>query len=95
MKTLPVIHTKVLEILAAKYSLSCTIEEMTSLLTPVIHTKTILTDNTSCEREKQAIVLDALLALNDESYIFLNSNTDNSSITIKGLIKINSKIFCN
>lgn len=49
----------------------------------------------SLDNEKQVAVLDALIVLNDQGYLFLNSNTDKSSITIKGLILLNSKIICN
>lgn len=47
------------------------------------------------EREIKAKLLDALILMDSEGYIFLNSDTDESLITIKGLIKINNKIFWN
>lgn len=95
METLPIFHIKILQILAAQYGLSCTLEEMTSLLAPVINAETVFTGTISSGRQHQATVLDALIVLNDDGYIFLNSGTDKSFITIKGLIAVNSKIFCN
>lgn len=95
MGTLPLFHIKVLQILAARYGLSFTLKELTSLLNPVINGKKIYTYNMSSDNEKQAAVLDALIVLNDQGHLFLNSNTDKSSITIKGLILLNSKIICN
>ena len=95
METLPIFHIKVLQILAGRYGTNCTLEELTSILTQVSNFTTVFTDNLSSENEKQARVLDALIFLNNQGHIFLNSNTDRSSITIKGLIKINSEIFCN
>lgn len=95
MGTLPLFHIKVLQILAARYGLSLTLKELTSLLTPVINGKKIYTYNMSSDNEKQAAVLDALIVLNDQGHLFLNSNTDKSSITIKGLILLNSNIICN
>lgn len=95
METLPIFHIKVLQILAARYGLSSTLKELTSLLTPVINAEKVYTYNMSSDNEKQAAVLDALIVLNDQGYLFLNSNTDKSSITIKGIILLNSKIICN
>lgn len=95
METLPILFTKVLQILAARYGRSCTLEEMTALLNPVINTKSVLTDNMFSGQKKQAIVLDALIVLNDEGHLFLNSITDESAITIKGLIAVDNKTTCN
>jgi hypothetical protein len=49
----------------------------------------------SAQRHNQAKILDALIALEDQGYIVLNRATDQSSITIKGLIKINHTALCN
>lgn len=95
METSPIFHIKVLQILAGRYGISCNLEELASLLTPVINATTAISDNICTEKQKQARVLDALLILNDEGYIFLDSSTDKSTITIKGLIKVNSTFFCN
>jgi hypothetical protein len=95
METLSIFHIKVLHILAARYGLSYTLEELTSLLTPVINAKAIYIKNMPSENEKQAVVLEVLLVLHNAGHVFLNSNTDKSSITIKGLILSTSKTICN
>lgn len=96
MERLPIFYIKVLQILAARYGLGCTLEEMTSLLAPVIDAKTVFTGNMPSDQEKQATVLDALIVLNDKGHLVLDSNTDKSSITIKGLIVVNNKLLlCN
>lgn len=95
METLSIFHLKVLQILAGRYGMNCTLEELTSILTPIINANTVFTEDISIKNEKQARLLYSLIVLNDGGYIFLNSTSDRSSITIKGLIKINNKIFCN
>ncbi|OXA85905.1 hypothetical protein B0A66_18800 [Flavobacterium hercynium] len=75
--------------------MSCALEELTSLLTPVFNARTPFKDSISNEKENQARVLDALLLLNNEGFIFLNSNSNQSTISIKGLIVLDNKIFCN
>ena len=95
METLPLFYIKVLQVLAGKYGTNCTLEELTSLLDQACNITTVFPENLSNENKKQARLLDALIFLNDRGDIFLNPNTDSSSITIKGLIKIDSKIPCN
>ncbi|MBF4483407.1 hypothetical protein [Flavobacterium sp. CSZ] len=95
METLPNFLIKVLQILADRNGMSCTLEELTSLLTPVFNAFSSFKDSKSDEKENQAILVDALLFLNNERYIFLNSSCDKSCITIKGLILVNNKVFCN
>lgn len=75
--------------------MTCTLEELTSLLNPIYNISRTSTDNTSTEKQNQARVLETLLFLNDEGLIFLNSDTDITTITIKGLIKINDKVLYN
>jgi len=75
--------------------MSYTLEELTSLLFPVFNASATLTNHISNEIENQAKVLEALMVLNENGYIFLNAITDKSVITIKGLIKVNNIIFCN
>jgi len=82
MEALPLFHIKILQILAGRNTMSCTLENLTHLLTTLIDATTVIPDNMSIENEKQSRVLDALLILNDQGYIFLNSNTDRSVITI-------------
>lgn len=54
-----------------------------------------ISEDISVERKNQSKLLDTLIYMDYEGYIFLNSDTDESVITIKGLIKINNKIFWN
>ncbi|WKL48891.1 hypothetical protein Q1W71_03695 [Flavobacterium pectinovorum] len=93
METLPIFLIKVLQILADRYGNSFTLEELTSLLTPVLNSTTSFKESIS--NENQARVLDALLFLNSKGHIFLNSISDKSTISIKGLILINDKVICN
>ncbi|KQO28666.1 hypothetical protein ASF10_22855 [Flavobacterium sp. Leaf82] len=95
METLSTFHIKILQILAVRYGMSCTLEELTSLLTPAIDITIAFSDYISIEKEKQATVLNALIVLDNEGLIFLNSSTDKSIITIKGMIKIDNTLFCN
>lgn len=95
METLPTFLVKILQMLADRYGMSCTLEELTSLLTPVFNTYTPVKDSLADENQKQARVLDALIFLNKEGYIFLNSSSDESIISIKGLILVNNKVICN
>lgn len=74
--------------------MGCTFEELTKLVTSVPNVSKF-DDNIAAERENQAKLLDALVFMNSEGYIFLNSDTDQSLITIKGLIIINNKILWN
>ncbi|MCC9065755.1 hypothetical protein [Flavobacterium piscisymbiosum] len=75
--------------------MSYSIEELTSLLSSIFNTSTTLTSNISSETENQARVLEALMFLDEMGYVFLNSDTDKSLITIKGLIILNDKVLCN
>jgi hypothetical protein len=95
METFPNLFIKVLQILASNYGMSCTLDELTTLLTPLFNSSTVFSNNMSAEKENQAKVLDVLIHLNGQGLIFLNSTTDKSSISIKGLIKVNNKIICN
>ena len=95
METLPIFYIKVLKFLAVRYGLSCTLEEMTSILVHVSNDTKVFTGSVSSDSKYQARVLDALIVLNDHGHIFLNSSNDKSTITIKGLIAVKSKIFCN
>lgn len=89
------ILSKILQLLASRYVTSCSLEELAEL----VHNSA-----TSCkepknqaepEKEIQATVLQSLLQLNDQGLIFLDSGTDRSVITIKGLLKANNRILCN
>lgn len=91
METLSTLQIKVLQILARRYGMSCTFNELINLLTPVISTSTTSKKDISTEIGRQALIVDALIDLNDGGHIFLNSITDNSCITIKGLLAVKNK----
>jgi hypothetical protein len=95
METLPIFLVKILQMLADRYGKSCTLEELTSLLTPAFNNYVSVRDSISDEKKKQARVLDALILLNKEGYIFLSSSSDESTISIKGLILVSNKVICN
>lgn len=95
METLPLFHIQVLQLLAGRYGISCSLEEMTSFLAPVINAQKVSGGAVCSGWEFEATVLEALLVLNDKGHIFLNSGTDKSSITIKGMMAIKSKVLCN
>lgn len=75
---------KVLKILAQNPTKSYSLEELTMALIP----NDLLNQNISFEREYQAQVLNALISLDDQSMIALNPNTDESSVTLKGLSSV-------
>jgi hypothetical protein len=87
--------TKILHILAGRYTTSYTLEELTSLLNPASNSSVPNTYRIYIDRENQARIIEALLLLNDQGHIFLNSQTEESCITIKGLLKINNTILLN
>lgn len=60
------------------------LEELTIALIP----NDLLNHDISFEREYQAQVLNALISLDDQSMIALNPNTDESSVTLKGLSRV-------
>lgn len=95
MKPISVLSNKVLHELASCHGMSYSFEELTKLVFPVSNVLKKITDNVSVDRENQTKLLHTLILLEYEGYIFLNTDTDESSITIKGLIKINNKFFCN
>lgn len=87
------ISKKILQILVGRYEAGCTLEELTTLLISSIDSP--FTDKSAVEKENHAKILEALIILNDKGLIFLNSNTDQSFITIKGLMEVNYKVLCN
>lgn len=86
---------RILGKLAESYPGSCTLEELSALVMPPYNTLKTFAENISLQRENQAKILDALMLLEDQRYIVLNWATDESSITLKGLIRINTMAFCN
>lgn len=94
MEPSSIFFIKILQVLAGKQTVGCTLEELAKLVTSVSNVSKF-TDNVAAERENQAKLLDILVLMNSEGYIFLNSDTDQSLITIKGLIQIEDKILWN
>ncbi|WP_289660253.1 hypothetical protein [Flavobacterium panacagri] len=94
METSP-ITLKILEILSARYGMSCPLEELSELIGPATNSSSASQSSTASEKEKQAVVLENLLLLHDQGFIFLDSGTDTSVITIKGLLKMHNRILCN
>jgi hypothetical protein len=85
----------ILSKLARSYPQSCALEELAAFVIPPYNVLKTFRENISAQRQNHAKILDALILLDDQGYIVLNPATDESSITIKGLIKINNLIFCN
>lgn len=83
MKVKTELLENVLKILARNPTKSSSLEELTMTLIP----NDLLGDHITFEREYQAQVLDALISLENEGMLVLNSDTDESTITIKGLSK--------
>lgn len=86
---------RILSKLAQSYAKSFTLEELSALVIPRYNIGKTFTENIAAQRENQSKILNALVLLDIEGYIVLNPVTDESCITIKGLIKINNRVFCN
>lgn len=86
---------RILVKLAQSYGKDFTLEELAALLMPTYNILKTFSENITAQRENQAKILNALILLDYQGYIILNPATDESSITIKGLIKINNRVFCN
>jgi len=86
---------KILSKLAQSYAKSFTLDELSALVIPSYNISKSFTENIAAQRENQAKILNALILLDDKGYIVLDPATEQSSITIKGLIKINNRVFCN
>ncbi|UUF12424.1 MULTISPECIES: hypothetical protein [Flavobacterium] len=85
----------ILRRLARIYPGACPLEELALLVIPPYNVLKTLTENIAAQKENHAKILDTLILLDDQGYIALNPVTDESSITIKGLIKINNDALCN
>ncbi|UUF12525.1 MULTISPECIES: hypothetical protein [Flavobacterium] len=85
----------ILKKLAQSYPGSCALEELRALVMPPYNVQRTFAQNMSAQRQNQAEILDALILLDEKGYIVLNEATDESSITLKGLVKINHTVLCN
>lgn len=94
METSSYFFIRILNVLAGSYNMQITFEELAKMTYPSANISKS-DDDIYAERENQAELLDALLLLDYEGLIFLNSYTDHCTITIKGLIKINSTVYWN
>lgn len=95
LETSSVYFDRILSRLAGCYPRAHALEELTALVIPPYNILRTFSQNIAAQRENQAKILDALILLEDQGYIVLNPSTDKSSITLKGLIKINNTTFCN
>jgi len=86
---------RILGKLAQSYAKAFTLEELAALVIPSYNISKSFTQNIAAQRENQAKILNALILLDYQGYIVLNPDTEQSSITIKGLMKINNRILCN
>lgn len=86
---------RILNKLAQSYPKNFTLEELAAHIYPAYTILKTFTENIAAQRENQAEIVEALIFLDCEGYIILNPATDESSITVKGLIKINNMAFCN
>jgi hypothetical protein len=85
----------ILHKLAESYGRSFTLEELTALVYPGYNIFKTFTENVSAQRENHAKILDALILMDFEGYVVINSATDQTAITVKGLIRINKRVLCN
>jgi hypothetical protein len=85
----------ILRKLARSYPGACTLEELASLVMPPCNVLKTFSENIAVQRENHAKILEALIALDDKGYIVLDPDTDESSITLKGLLRINNTVFSN
>ncbi|TPG34837.1 hypothetical protein [Flavobacterium pectinovorum] len=95
MEKSSVYFDRILSKLAQSYPGTCALEDLAVLVMPAYNVMKIFSENISVQRDNHAKILDALILLEDQGYIVLNPATDESSITIKGLIKINNTVFFN
>ena len=90
METKLNIFMKILNILSRNPKKSYDLEDLTSCVIPCSHQQ-----NLWIQRGYQAEVLDALILLDNHGLIILDPVSDQSVITIKGLISISSITFSN
>lgn len=86
------VFEKILNVLALNPKKSFTLEDLANLVIPSGGT---LEDSMLIDRTNQAQVLDALIMLDNQGFVVLDSDTDKSFISIKGLININTSCSLN
>lgn len=87
------IFIEVLNILSRNPEKSYDLEDLTSFLTP--RSTEPHQQNLWIQRRDQAEVLDALIILDNHGFIIMDSVSDQSIISIKGLISVSSTTFSN
>lgn len=90
-----VIIQKLLQTLAANYTKSCSLEELAQQAFPAFKGFPYHQGMFNAEKQKQAMLLETLMLLDQQGLIFLDSETDHSVITIKGMLKVNDTVLCN
>lgn len=83
-----VLPDKILQILAANINSCLTFEELSELLTPVFKTSGMDIGDPYLEKLNHAETVDALIFLEQQGYIVLNPDNDQSNVSLKGIIKI-------
>lgn len=87
------IFIKILNILSRNPQKSYDLEDLTSFVIPCLtesHQQNLL-----IQRAYEAEVLDALIILDNHGFIIIDSVSDQSIISIKGLISVSSTTFLN
>ncbi|WP_337966426.1 hypothetical protein [uncultured Flavobacterium sp.] len=95
METSATFSNMILNKLASSYCSLWTLAELTDCIISDSNMAEIYWEQISLQRINQAKILEVLIQLEFEGNVFLNPITDESSITIKGLLKINNKILLN
>ncbi|WP_123875894.1 hypothetical protein [Flavobacterium araucananum] len=95
MEKSSVYFDSILSRLARSYPGTCPLEDLASLVMPQYNILKTFSENITAQRQYQAKILDTLILLDDQGYIVLDPDTDESSITLKGLLKINNTVFSN
>ncbi|WP_338839597.1 hypothetical protein [Flavobacterium ginsenosidimutans] len=94
MNTTASLFAKILTALSDRDS-GLNLEHLTALVSPLPDSSAGYDGAPSIKKNGQAALLDALIALNDGGYIVLNPLTDQSRITLKGLVWIGTKASLN
>jgi len=87
------IFMKILNILSRNPQKSYDLEDLTSFVMPC--STESHQENLWIQRGYQAEVLDALIILDNHGFIIIDSVSDQSTISIKGLISVSSTTFSN
>ncbi|WP_286971641.1 hypothetical protein [Flavobacterium sp. UBA4854] len=94
METSAIIQ-KVLQVLACSYARSCSLEELAQQVSPAFKSFQYAQGLLNAKKQKQVMLLETLMLLDQQGLIFLDPETDQSVITIKGMLQVNDKVLCN